>query len=151
MTRPIRASKDGTFRVELAEGERELLNALVPQLREMLVGEDDPDLRRLFPAAYADDAEREQEYALLTHDELLAKRLADLDALEAFAAAEQLSEEQVLGAMGAVNSLRLVLGTRLDVSEDMDDIDAEHPDAPAIAVYHYLSYLLEAIVSSLTP
>ena len=53
--------------------------------------------------------------------------------------------------MGAVNSLRLVLGTRLDVSEDMDEVDPDHPEAPAFAVYQYLSFLLETIVASLTP
>jgi len=144
----ISRRRDGTFAVDLPEAERELLEALVPQLRELLVDGSDPSLRRLFPTAYADDAERDREYAALTHDDLLSKRLSDLDTLEANARAERLTEEEVMQWMGAVNSLRLVLGTRLDVSEDMDEPDLDSPTAPAFAVYSYLSYLLEHLVAA---
>ena len=48
------------------------------------------------------------------------------------------------------NDLRLVLGTRLDVSEDMGPIDPEDPDAPALAAYEYLGWLLECTVDALT-
>jgi hypothetical protein len=51
--------------------------------------------------------------------------------------------------MGAVNDLRLVLGTRLDVTEDMDDIELDDPRAPAFHVYHYLTYVLSEIVNAL--
>ena len=50
--------------------------------------------------------------------------------------------------MGAVNDLRLVLGTRLDVSEDDHDVDPDAPDGPARLVYHYLGWLLEEIVDA---
>jgi hypothetical protein len=54
--------------------------------------------------------------------------------------------------MGAVNDLRLVLGTRLDVSEEMlGTLDPSSPDADAMAVYQYLSFLLESIVEALSP
>ena len=42
-----------------------------------------------------------------------------------------------------------MLGTRLDVSEDQDALDADDPDAPAMAVYGYLSVLLTDIVDAL--
>jgi hypothetical protein len=51
--------------------------------------------------------------------------------------------------MGAVNDLRLVLGTRLDVSEEMDEMDPDDPDAPLFEVYGYLAWLLENIVAAL--
>ena len=38
MSRRVTANRDGTYQVQLPDGERELLVALVPQLREMLVG-----------------------------------------------------------------------------------------------------------------
>jgi hypothetical protein len=53
--------------------------------------------------------------------------------------------------MGAINDLRLVLGTRLDVSEDMD-LDAladDDPLTPAFALYGYLGWLQEQIVAAL--
>ena len=53
------------------------------------------------------------------------------------------------GWLTALNDLRLVLGTRLDVSEDDDDVDPDDPDAPAHAVYHYLGLLLGEVVDAL--
>ena len=45
---------------------------LVGQLREQLLAStDDPSLRRLFPPAYPDDAERDAGYQVLARDELL--------------------------------------------------------------------------------
>ena len=51
--------------------------------------------------------------------------------------------------MGAVNDLRLVIGTNLDVCEDDGPLDPDDPDAPACAVYGYLTGLLDDIVSAL--
>ena len=51
--------------------------------------------------------------------------------------------------MTALNDLRLVLGTRLDVSEDTVEVEPDDDDAPAYAVYGYLSYLLGEVVDAL--
>ena len=54
--------------------------------------------------------------------------------------------------MGAVNDIRLVIGTKLDVSEDPSfDIDEDDPDAQAHAIYTYLGWLLEQIVERAEP
>ena len=42
-----------------------------------------------------------------------------------------------------------MLGTRLDVSEEPLDIEADDPDAPAYAVYEYLGFLLSEVVDAL--
>jgi hypothetical protein len=39
----------------------------------------DARVRRLYPSAYADDAEKEDEYRRLTHEELRSSRLANVD------------------------------------------------------------------------
>jgi hypothetical protein len=126
----------------------------VPQLRVALTeGEDAPDpaLRRLFPTAYAQDPTLEDEYQGLVHDDLLARRRAALDLVEATVDATHLDEEALLAWMGAVNDLRLVLGTRLDVSEETDLApDPDDPDAGPLAVYAYLGFLLESIVDALS-
>ena len=130
--------------------ERELLAGLVDQLRELLeLTTDDPSVRRLFPTAYHDDPERDREYQQLVRDELLERRLAALATVEESVEAEELDEAQLTGWLTALNDLRLVLGTRLDVSEDQDGIDEGDPDAPAMAVYGYLSVLLNDIVDAL--
>ena len=153
-TRRVRRTRKGDFEIKLAEGERDLLARLVPQLRELLSESPDgpdPSLRRLFPTAYPDDPARDEEYQRLVHDDLLGRHQAALDTLEATVQATRLDEEQLLAWMGAVNDLRLVLGTRLDVSEETDlDLDPGDPDAAALAVYSYLGFLLEHIVAALS-
>ncbi len=142
------------YRVVLPEAERDLLRSLVPQLRELLTT-DDPSLTRLFPTAYPDDPERDAGYQALVRDELLEKRFASLDVLESTIAAAtksgtELTGDQLEAWMRALNDLRLVLGTRLDVSEDDDEIvDPDAPDGPAWAIYHYLAMLLSFIVDAL--
>jgi hypothetical protein len=48
-----------------------------------------------------------------------------------------------------MNDLRLVLGTRLDVSEDLREVDADDPDVAAYAVYDYLGYVVSEAVDAL--
>ena len=151
-TRPVRRTRRGDFEVKLPPEERALLRDLAPQLRVMLAtGPDDPTLRRLFPTAYPDDPTRDREYRQLVGDELLDRRRASIDTLESTIDATTLSEEELSAWMGAVNDLRLVLGTRLDVSEDMDPVPAvDDPNAPMLLLYGYLGYLLESIVDALS-
>jgi hypothetical protein len=140
----------GTYAVHLQEGERALLGSLVDQLRELLEATtDDPSVRRLFPTAYHDDAERDQEYQQLVRDELLEGRLAALATVEATVDADELDEAGLSAWLTAINDLRLVLGTRLDVSEDQEALPDDHPDAPALIVYGYLSVLLGDVIDAL--
>ena len=106
-------------------------------------------MRRLFPTAYADDPEKDIAYQRLVRDELADRRRAAarimLDTIEA----RRIDEAQLYAWMSAVNDLRLVLGTRLDVSEETDLMAAPNdPDGPLLALYAYLGYLLEAIVEA---
>jgi Domain of unknown function (DUF2017) len=151
----IRRSRRGTYRVELPEEERDLLRRLLPQLRT-LVTADDPDderTRRLHPPAYADDVEADADYQRLMREDLVASRLAALDAVEASVDATDLDEQQLMSWLGAVNNLRLVLGTILDVSEELEigELPDGTPDVEAYALYAYLSSLLGEIVDALDP
>lgn len=143
---------DGRFDLRLAADERQLLAGLADQLGALLDGEpEDPALRRLFPAAYHDDAEREAEWQLLMGDDLRDSRRAALETLRVTATRTEVTEDEVTAWMQAVNALRLVLGTRLDVTEeDTGDRPADDPDAPAFALYGFLSYLLDRTVDSLS-
>jgi hypothetical protein len=147
--RMVRRGRDGTFQLRMSDDERDLIASLAGQLRDLLISDETDGLERLFPPGYANDPDREQEYQQLTHDELLTKRLASVDIVEQTVTQTTLDEDQINAWMGAVNDLRLVLGTRLDVTEDMDDIELDDPRAPAFAVYHYLTHLLAEIVNAL--
>ncbi len=150
MRRTIRRARDGSFQLRLTDDERDLVADLAAQMRELLVSEETDGLQRLYPPAYANDPERDSEYRAMVHDELLEKRLAAVDVVEQTAAAKTLTEEQVTAWMGAINDLRLVLGTRLDVTEDQDFPALDDPTAPAFAVYQYLTHLLAEIVHALS-
>ncbi len=148
--RRISRTRRGTYAVRLPAEERDLLVSLVDQLRELLeLTTDDPSVRRLFPTAYHDDAERDREYQQLVRDELLEGRLAALSTVEESARSGELDGAQLGAWLTALNDLRLVLGTRLDVSEDEATISPDDPDAPAMAVYGYLSVLLNDVVDAL--
>lgn len=142
---PFEALGGGRFRVALPSAERQLLAGLAKVLRSMLTESPDNDgLRRLFPTAYPDDPEREAEYRSLMGDDLLARRLATADTLESTAEATELDQADLMAWIAAINDLRLLFGTRLDVSES-DDVE-ERIGQSGYAVYHLLSWLLEHLM-----
>jgi hypothetical protein len=146
--RPVRRNRRGEIELHLPDAARQVMAQLCGELRELL-GTDDPSLRRLFPTAYHDEPERDVEYQLLARDELLARRVAALDAMAATAGERQLDTAGLTAWMGSVNDLRLVIGTNLDVSEEDGPFDPDAPDASARAVYGYLTALLDEVVRAL--
>jgi len=129
-----------------------MMRSVPEQLRSLLDGDlDAPDLRRLFPPAYEDDAERQTEYRSLTVDDLAERRREALRVVEETVDAEELSEEQLAAWLGVVNDVRLVLGTRLDVTEDsyMHPLPEDDPRFAQFALFSYMGFLEENIVEAL--
>lgn len=148
---PIQRTREGDFRLRLSHEERELLRTLLAELRALLDGDaSEPMLRRLFPPGYEDDVDAETEYQRLMHGELLAGRREALRVLEATSGRERLRKEELHAWLGALNDLRLVLGERLQVTEDVyeRELDPNDPEAYELAVYAYLSWLLEQVVDA---
>jgi hypothetical protein len=146
---PIQRTPEGDFRVRMSREERELLRKLSIDLRSLLGSDpDEEDLRRLFPPAYEQDDAGEAEYRGLMRDELLEGRRRALHVLEETADRERLQEEDVHSWLGALNDLRLVLGTRLGVTEELyeRDLDVGEPRASELAVYLYLTWLQEQLI-----
>ena len=151
LNRRIQRDRDGGYLLRLPPEERELLRSLPAQLREVMQT-DDPSLRRLFPPAYPDDREADDEFRRLMREELLEGKLAALRVVEETAGADRLSDAQLEAWLGALESLRLFLGTQLDITEESyeQDLDPENPAAPALALYGYLSWLQEEAVAALS-
>jgi hypothetical protein len=148
--RGIETRRDGTFRVRLPSDERDVLAALPGQLREALDAEE-PTLYRLFPPAYVDDDAGNDDYARLVGAGLLDGKLRALDQLERTAHAETLTLDDLGAWLGGIESLRLALGTQLDVTEESyGPLDPSDPDAPRLALYHWLSWLQEEVVRALS-
>jgi hypothetical protein len=147
----IERTREGDFRLRLPQAERELLRHLRAELGQMLdAAPEDPSLRRLFPPAYDDEAD-ETEYRRLMRDELLGGRRRALQVLEETVGRDRLNAGEAQAWLTALNDLRLVLGTRLDVSEEtfLDGLDPDDPRAPELALYAYLSWLQEQLVEAI--
>lgn len=138
----------------------------------------DPVLRRLFPDAYRDpegtadprEAEEQQAYSAefrrYTENDLRAGKrdnaLAVIRSLDALTPAGdagavlKLSPEESRRWLGALNDLRLAIGSRLDITDE-DDTDRlyrlpdEDPRKPMVMAYLWLGGLQETLVSTLMP
>jgi len=137
-------------RLHFGEDEVLLLRELLAELEALLGDPDDPAVRRLFPPAHA-DRESEEQYRSLVRDQLVAGRSSALAAMRDTLGRETLSLEEADAWLRVLNDLRLVLGTHLDVTEDIDyeKLDPREPRGRDLAVYGYLSWLLEQLVEAL--
>jgi predicted AAA+ superfamily ATPase len=139
----VRRTLSGGYRLRLSAGERDVLRTLPQQLSELL-DQDNPALRRLFPPAFEDDPKRNEEYHRLMREDLVERHRQALETMARTVDATELTAEELTAWLGSLNDFRLVLGTTLDVTEDdMGSDDPEH------ALYHYLSYLEESVVTAL--
>jgi hypothetical protein len=149
-------------RVRLAQDEVAILRGLPDQLRSVLAeGGDEPVNQRLFPPAYLDvaDIEQDTEFHRLMHDDLVKEKLANLDLVTDTLARDstsarrwtvELTDEEATAWLGVLNDLRLALGVRLDITEDFDgDVDDTDPRAPALRLLSYLGWLEEQLLDAL--
>ncbi len=125
-------------------------------------GPADPVLDRLFPRAYLEpeDVDRDAEFRRLVREDLLKEKLANLDVvtstLERGAMSMRrwtvdLTEDEAVAWLGALNDLRLALGVRLGITEDFEgDVDPSDPRAPGLYVLSYLGWLEEHLVEALS-
>lgn len=144
--RMFAVAKDGQISVRLEDTMRALLRQVSEELREVLLVDDDSQVRRLYPTAYPDDEELEQGYQDMVHDQLLMQRLDGIDQLQATVDDETISIEVADAWMTTINQVRLVLGTQLDVSEsDLEKLDEADPAATGVVVYQVLSHVLEEL------
>ena len=148
LDRRFTRTDDGSFLANWTATDRALIEDLAGELDASL-GSDDPDLVRLAPPAYGTDTERSEGYAALAEGELIESRRAALGVLRDAVNRDTVTADEMAAMMRAVNDLRLVLGTRLDVSESDDGPPPGHPDAPAYAVYRHLTHLLAQIIEAL--
>lgn len=145
----------------LARIEGRHLADLVDQFADLLhetEAEHDPGIARLTPDLYPDDPDASAEYARATADDLLDRRIADarvvraglqnfvdgdgddLDPLDVV-----IAEDDLDAWLRALAALRLVIATRLGVTEGADDHD---PDDPRFGVYDWLGYRLDGLIEA---
>lgn len=143
---------NGTIALRLSDAERAVLATVGDELCRELDGPDDPDLQRLFPPAYAEDAVRDAGYQVLMGDELRQGHLAAARLLVDTAHAETLDAGEAASWLRAINAVRLVLGTRLGITEDDEPVRVEpdDPDLGSWVAYEFLSGLLDELITTLS-
>ncbi|MFV2120905.1 DUF2017 domain-containing protein [Streptomyces sp. Act-28] len=130
----------------------------------------DPALARLFPDAYGDGDERlraaSAEFRRFTENDLRTRKredaLAVVRRLDALAAAGdgsgggrlELSSEECHRWLGALNDLRLTIGTRLEVTDEDENgelyrLPDSDPRKPMVMAYLWLGVLQETLVEAL--
>jgi hypothetical protein len=104
---------------------------------------EDTALARLFPDGYTDDPEASADF----------RRYTEPGSLGEPAAKRKLTADESEAWLRALNDTRLVLGERIGVTEDWDEVveglTENDPRLPLFFVYDRLTYLQETLVQSL--
>jgi len=119
---------------------------------------DDPVLARLLPDGYRDNPEAAMEFRRFTEPGLRSAKVAAantvLETLPPSGGRISLNGEQAEAWLRSLNDVRLALGVRLGVTDDFDglseDIEADDPRSAYFAVYQWLAYLQESLLSALS-
>jgi hypothetical protein len=158
--RSVLASLLGAVRALLDDGDdnaadADPLAAFVGMSDSPVETPEDPILLRLLPDAYQ-DADEAAEFRRLTDAELRARKTEAIDRVLGDVASAERNELDLEEGVGmwvqAVNDVRLVLGTRLDVQEDwperLDDLSPDDPRAVLYDFYSWLTDLQEGLVNA---
>jgi len=148
----------------LADTETDPLQSMTAMPATEVTPPEDPVMRRLLPDAYRDDPESAGEYRRLMEADLRLQKAAALQrVLDDLAHADtrkgderriELNDAIAEQWLYALTDVRLVLGTTLEVTEDMDEERATHePGSPRfmqLGVYDWVTWLQDAIVRALS-
>jgi hypothetical protein len=118
---------------------------------------DDPVLARLLPDGYRDDPEAAGEFRRYTESELRSakQQVAQemLDTLPDAGGRIQLTQDQAVAWLKALNDVRLALGVRLGVTEEFEEqwarLGQDDPQWAAFEVYAWLGAVQESLVQAL--
>ena len=143
----------------------ESIEKLLDDSLEPVETPEDPALLRLLPDAYRDDGDAAGEFRRLTEADLRATKRSGLSQIVTDISTAgaphhrggvrlDLDDDAAAAWLPALTDVRLALGTRIGVTEDMDDERATLPvDSPRyaeIATYDWVSWLQDAMVRALT-
>ena len=149
-------SRNGGYDLHLPAEERALLASLALQLQSLLdevpIDQSSPIptiARRLFPRAYSQDDSSEAAYSDLMRAELLDGRRSAAGILLETSERDHLDEAQLDAWLKALNDLRLVLGSSLEVTEVAGEIEPDDPRYSEWICYQYLTFVLGEVVDLL--
>jgi len=126
----------------------------------------DPALLRLFPDAYRDDEDAAADFRRYTEsglrrlkaDRLVVARavLAELttpEVMEDRAAVTDITRDKIPDLLGSLNDMRLVLGSRLDITDDEQNVtefwDPDDPRHQQFEIYQWLTWLQATLLDAI--
>ena len=145
----------GRVTVRFDEQEKGLLGGLLAELETVLDQGpgSDPIRARLYPKAYQDEDEQKS-YEELVGDQLQDQKLRIVREARSGLLDDALilDEDSLQSWLIVLTDLRLAIGTRLEVTEEVMDreLDPDDPDAPALSVLHWLGWVQESLLRDLT-
>jgi hypothetical protein len=173
----FKSRRGGGVSVKLDAGEVSILRSLVTQILDLVepgaTGEDpleralgigvagasevpsDPVLARLFPSAYTEDDKAATEFRRYTEATLRDGKRADAETMlkTTGPGTIALTDEQAQAWLRSLNDIRLALGTRLEVTEEIhleiEGMAEDDPRYPAFVTYDWLTYLQDSLVRAL--
>jgi len=118
---------------------------------------EDPVLARLLPDGYRDDPEAAGEFRKYTEPALRSAKHAAaqemLDTLPEEGGRIQLTQDQAMSWLKALNDVRLALGVRLGVTEEFEEqwgrLKPDDPQWSAFEVYAWLGAVQESLVQAM--
>lgn len=182
MVATFRRARNGRVAASFGPDEHRVLRHVLTEMRELLGddsataagGEDDPlaralgigtateapadpALARLFPDGYTDDPQAAADFRRYTEPGLRSAKQVRLETALTTLGDQPgkvtLDAAQAEAWLGALTDTRLVLGERLGVTEDLDELvgslDEDDPRLPLLWVYDRLTYLQETLVHAL--
>ncbi len=145
---PIRRISEDQFRNLLREEEKELLKIL-PELVEEAIRMNSPYVTRLFPPTYPFDDSAQAKVEKCRSDSLAKQHMEVLGGFTKSINQEILSVQDVATWVEALNDIRLLMGTALDVYEDMDLPSENDPKFGDFVIYNYLAWLQSSLLEFL--
>lgn len=154
---PLKPEND-LLLVRLNRQSRAMLRLMAERLEEILKDEhtaSDSAVARLFPHAYNQDEDllRNLDFERGAGSELLNDRLTDLNTVIDTSGAKYIDDEQAMAWMRTANAMRLVIGTRLQLTEEStrEDYESDPETLQAYEMYDFLSWLIGGIVICVSP
>lgn len=145
--------RGGEARLRFDRGEVEILDAVFDDFEQALdmLGAGDAVYDRLHPSAY-EEAEDAAEFRELVGDEADRARASRIGECRAELAAcgddLRLADDAVQRWLVTLNDVRLAVGTRIGVSAEDDPDDPAFQQDPNRLVYHWLTWLQDALLSA---
>ena len=146
---PVRQIDENSFENLLTDEEKELLGML-PGVVVEAIESHSPYVTRLFPPTYPFDDAAQHEIEKVDPDSLADEHRRLLEGLAGSVTKAVLTHEDLVNWVGAINDIRLLIGTALDVYEEMERPGEDDPRFQDFVIFDYLTWLQGSLLAFLS-